>query len=90
MDRHLRANVKMADVRVSVRKPESGAIFSVCCDCFLLQTLLFSIIDLLCLLSQSDAFDLVSPELSKGRLRLSGTVTDSVSPDACRCLFVLP
>lgn len=65
------------------------SILSVYYDCFLLQTPLFSIIDFLCLLSQSDAFDLVSPELSKGRLRLSGIVTDSVSPDACRCLFVL-
>lgn len=54
-------------------------ILSICYDCFLLQTPLFSIIDFLCLLSQSDAFDLVSPELSKGRLRLSGFVTDSVS-----------
>lgn len=88
LDRHLRANIKMADVRVSVGNPEIGASF-LCCDCFLLQTSLFSIIDFPCLLSQSDVFDLVSPELSKGRLRLSGTVTDSVSPDACKCLFVL-
>lgn len=64
-------------------------ILSVCYDCFLPQTPLFSIIDFLCLLSQPDAFDLVSPELSKGRLRLSGTVTDSVALDACGCLFVL-
>lgn len=64
-------------------------ILSVCYVCFRLQTPLFSIIDFRCLLSQPDASDLVSPELSKGRLRLSGTVTDSVSLDACGCLFVL-